>query len=79
MHQKWTKRAVWAVILGLGIGGLVWFAWPAPLAVDLAVVAKGPMEVTVDGPALSGTLRGCARRCLFKFSLAPAPRPERAL
>ena len=28
--------------------GLTWFAWPRPVAVDLATVAKGPMEVTVD-------------------------------
>ena len=48
MQQNWTKRAVWAVISALAIVVLVWFAWPAPLAVDLAVVAKGPMEVTVD-------------------------------
>jgi len=27
---------------------LAWFAWPRPILVDLATVAKGPIEVTVD-------------------------------
>ena len=30
------------------IAGVIWFAWPQPIPVDLAVVTKGPMEVTVD-------------------------------
>jgi HlyD family secretion protein len=30
------------------VAGLVWFAWPAPIPVDLATAVKGPMEVTVD-------------------------------
>jgi HlyD family secretion protein len=33
------------------IAGLAWFAWPRPVAVDLAPVTKGPMEVTVDDEA----------------------------
>lgn len=48
MHANWTKRTLWAVLAGLALSGLVWFAWPAPIAVDLATVARGPMEVTVD-------------------------------
>ena len=51
MRTIWVKRAGWAVVLGLGLAGLVWFAWPRPVAVDLAVVTKGPMEVTVDDEA----------------------------
>jgi HlyD family secretion protein len=32
----------------MGLAGLIWFAWPQPVPVDLAVVTRGPMEVTVD-------------------------------
>jgi HlyD family secretion protein len=48
MPPNWTKRALWTAVSGLVVIALVWFAWPAPLAVDFAVVGKGPMEVTVD-------------------------------
>src|SRR5215471_787307 len=48
MRANWPKRLVWSVVAGLAVVGLVWFARPAPVAVDLAVVTKGPMEVTVD-------------------------------
>ena len=27
---------------------MLWFAWPRPVAVDIATVAKGPMQVTID-------------------------------
>jgi len=47
MRANWSKRLLWGVFAGLAVLGLVWFAWPAPVAVDLAVVTKGPMEVTV--------------------------------
>ncbi|RUY05218.1 secretion protein HlyD, partial [Mesorhizobium sp. M2A.F.Ca.ET.040.01.1.1] len=36
---------------GLIAAAAVWFAWPQPIPVDLATVAKGPMEVTVDDEA----------------------------
>jgi HlyD family secretion protein len=42
------KRTAWAVVVAAGLAGLVWFAWPQPVLVDLAVVMRGPMEVTVD-------------------------------
>lgn len=48
MHAKWLKRAGWIVGAILVLGGLLWFAWPRPVAVDLATVTKGRMEVTVD-------------------------------
>lgn len=48
MRVKWMKRILGAFVLGLVIAGLVWFAWPQPIPVDLATVSKGPMEVTVD-------------------------------
>jgi HlyD family secretion protein len=48
MRAKWMKRILGALVLGLAVAGLVWFAWPQPIPVDLATVLKGPMEVTVD-------------------------------
>jgi HlyD family secretion protein len=51
MPTNWKKRAAWALVLGLIVVGLTWFAWPRPIAVDLATVTKGPMEVTVDDEA----------------------------
>jgi HlyD family secretion protein len=48
MRASWSKRLLWGVVAGLTVIGLVWFAWPAPVAVDLTVVTKGPMDVTVD-------------------------------
>lgn len=51
MRTIWLKRAGWALAAGLIVVGLAWFAWPRPIAVDLAIVAKGPMDVTVDDEA----------------------------
>lgn len=48
MPAIWTKRIIAIVILGLIAAGLAWFAWPRPLAVDLATVKRGPIEVTAD-------------------------------
>src|SRR5579863_2344602 len=48
MSANWTKRIIGVVVLGLIAAGLVWFAWPRPLPVDLATVARGPIEVTAD-------------------------------
>ena len=49
--MSWMKRAGWSLVLGAMLAGLTWFAWPRPIAVDIAVVTKGPMEVTVDDEA----------------------------
>jgi len=51
MRANWIKRAVWALVAAVAIVGLTWFAWPRPIAVDLASVTKGPLEVTVDDEA----------------------------
>ena len=51
MPKNWQKRAAWAVILALIVIGLIWFAWPQPIAVDLATVTRGSMEVTIDDEA----------------------------
>ena len=48
MNANSLKRAGWIVGAMLVLGGLVWFAWPRPVAVDLATVTKGTMAVTVD-------------------------------
>jgi len=48
MHATLTKRIIGALVAGLVVAGAVWFAWPQPIAVDIATVVKGPMEVTVD-------------------------------
>jgi HlyD family secretion protein len=48
MSNIWIKRTAWSVAIAIGVAGLVWFAWPRPILVDIATVAKAPMEVTVD-------------------------------
>ena len=51
MRHIWIKRTSWALVFGLATAGIVWFAWPQPIPVDIAVIAKGAMEVTVDDEA----------------------------
>lgn len=48
MRANWTKRLIGAAALVAIVGGLAWFAWPGPVLVDLATVAKGPIDVTAD-------------------------------
>jgi HlyD family secretion protein len=48
MSANWTKRIIGVVVLGLIAAGLIWFAWPRAQPVDLATVARGPIEVTAD-------------------------------
>ena len=42
------KRIAGLVAVGFAIAGLIWFAWRQPIGVDIATVARGPMEVTVE-------------------------------
>ncbi len=51
MPTNWKSRAAWALVLGLVVLGLAWFAWPRAIAADLAAVTKGPMEVAIDDEA----------------------------
>jgi HlyD family secretion protein len=51
MRAMWMKRAGWALVLAMMLVGLLWYAWPRPIPVDLASVTKGLMEVTVDDEA----------------------------
>lgn len=48
MPANWTKRIIGVALVAAILGGLAWFAWPRPVLVDLATVAKGPIEVTAD-------------------------------
>jgi HlyD family secretion protein len=48
MRATWPKRIAWSVAAALILAGLAWFAWPRPILANIAVVASGPMEVTVD-------------------------------
>lgn len=48
MRVNWLKRTAWILGLALVLGGLAWFAWPRPVAVDLAAVTRGKLAVTVD-------------------------------
>lgn len=51
MRAIWLKRAAGAIVAGAAIAGVVWFAWPQPIPVDIAAVRRGPMEVTVEDEA----------------------------
>jgi HlyD family secretion protein len=48
MRTVWPKRVAWSAAVGLGLAAAGYFAWPQPIPVDLAVVTRAPMEVTVD-------------------------------
>jgi HlyD family secretion protein len=48
MRGIWIRRAGWVLVIGLGLAGAAWFAWPQPIPVDAGAVIRGPMEVTVD-------------------------------
>jgi HlyD family secretion protein len=51
MRAVIMKRITAAAVLGVLALVALWFAWPQPIAVDLATVMKGPMEVTIDDEA----------------------------
>jgi len=49
--RNWLARiAVWLPIALLLVGG-TWLVWPRPIAVDTAIVALGPMDITVEEDA----------------------------
>ena len=48
MQTIWAKRAASGLAGALVFAGVFWFAWPRPIAVDIAAVTKGPMEVMID-------------------------------
>lgn len=51
MKEEWLKRATSVIPLGAAIVGIIWFAWPRPVPVDLATAKTSPMEITVDEEA----------------------------
>lgn len=48
MAVNWIRRTVLAAIAAVGAGALVWAFWPQPVPVDIAEIAEGTLEVTVD-------------------------------
>lgn len=42
------RRAALTVFVAVAVGAILWFAWPQPVPADLATVAPGPMEVSVE-------------------------------
>ena len=51
MRAKSVGRTAGIIVAGLVVVAVALFAWPRPIPVDLATVARGPMEVTVDDEA----------------------------
>jgi len=50
---KAVRRTI-IVLIGLGIVALiVWALWPQPVPVDMAVVKRGPLEVTVEDEGIT--------------------------
>jgi HlyD family secretion protein len=48
MTDIWSRRLLGLVAGTLALAAAVWFAWPRPIAVESATLAKGYMEVTVE-------------------------------
>ncbi len=46
--NRFVRWTFWLVVLGLAAAGTIYALWPKPVEVDLAAVASGPMQVTVD-------------------------------
>jgi HlyD family secretion protein len=47
-QRRWARRWLY-VVGGLGVAGLIAYTLrPQPIAVDLATVERGPLQVTVD-------------------------------
>ena len=71
MMSKWLKRIIGGVVVLAVVGGLVYALMPQPVSVDMAVVDRGPMEVTIDE-------EGVARiRDVFRVSAPIGGRVER--
>ncbi|MFN7320776.1 MAG: secretion protein HlyD, partial [Methylobacterium sp.] len=53
MAPNWT-RALPVVAIGLALAAAgMWALWPQPVPVDVHVVTRGPMEVTVEDEGIS--------------------------
>ena len=51
MRSVSMKRIIGGILVGTALAVAYWFASPAPIPVDIATAAVGPMEVTVDDDA----------------------------
>ena len=66
MAKTWLKRIVALIVVALVVAGVVYALWPKPIAVDVAVIDSGPLQVTINA-------EGVARiRDVFRVS-APIP------
>lgn len=48
MRRIWIRRTAGLLVAAAAVAGAAWFAWPQPIPVDLAPVARAPMEVTIE-------------------------------
>ena len=48
MQSKWIKRGIGAVLALAAVAGIGWAMWPRPVAVDIATIDRGPLQVTID-------------------------------
>ena len=48
MQTIGLKRIMAGLAVAVAFAFLIWFAWPQPVAVDMAEIVRGPMEVTVE-------------------------------
>ena len=71
MLSKWIKRIVGVVVLLLVAAAAVYALMPRPVAVDVAVIDRGPLEVTVDEEGVSHI------RDVFQVSAPVAGRVDR--
>ncbi len=47
MLKKWFKRGMITATLAALIAMFAWLLWPTPIAVDVAIAIRGPMEATI--------------------------------
>ena len=71
MLVKWVKRIAGLAVLAAIVAATVYALMPSPVPVDLAIIDRGPLHVTVDE-------EGVARiRDIFRVSAPVAGRVER--
>lgn len=71
MLAKWGKRAIGLVALALIVAAAVYALMPQPVPVDVAIIDRGPLEVTIDE-------EGVARiRDVFRVSAPVAGKVDR--
>ncbi len=71
MIAKWAKRFAAIVILALIVAGTVYAMMPQPVGVDVALVDRGPLAVTVDEEGIASI------RDVFRVSAPVAGKVDR--